>query len=214
MNDGQVADVAALRIRCLEACQLPASIAATPSSCLRPTNPLKVPGTGGLQILDATFDVSRCDVGVEIGPRARGRREIPVTRQRVGRNGELLSSPGACHSGSGEQFFRHLLFVEISFADDEEVAGRVVARCGVSYEPGVSQLVDVPVAVDGNVIGDIDPPLRVMVVSLVLADATRSVAVVAEDHRGVVELLLGWGSGACRRGAGTRTPGLAAQHDS
>ena len=99
-------------------------------------------------------------------------------------------------------------------ADDEEVAGRVVARCGVSYEPGVSQLVDVPVAVDGNVIGDIDPPLRVMVVSLVLADATRSIAVVAEGHRCVVDCHSAGDLGCAARARGTRTPGLAAQHDS
>ena len=70
-----------------------------------------------------------------------------------------MSGPGERKSSAVKQFFRYLFFVEISFADDEEVAGRVVASRRVAYKLGVSQLIDVSVAVDGDVIGDIDPPL-------------------------------------------------------
>ena len=111
-------------------------------------------------------------------------------------------------------FFRHLLFVEVSFAEDEEVAGRVVARRGVAHELGVSQLVDVPVAVDADVIGDVDPALRVLVVALVLADASRGVAVVAEDHGGVVDRHAGEGVGRAAGAGGAGAPGVAAQQNS
>ena len=86
----------------------------------------------------------------------------------------------------GEQGVDAALLVEVAFADDVEVAGWVETRCGVADEVGRPELVDVPVAVDADVIGDIDPPLIVLVVSLVLAETSRGVAVVTEDHGGVV----------------------------
>ena len=169
-------------------------------SCLGTTDLLQIYGANGDEVLDASLEISGRNVGVEVRARARGRGEIPVARQRRGRNGEALSAPSACERGSVQKFFRHFLLVEIAFAEDEAMAGRVVGRRGVANELGASQLVDVPVAVDADVIGDINPALRVLVVALVLADSTRGVAVVAEDHGAVVDRQMGEGVGACRRG--------------
>ncbi len=44
--------------------------------------------------------------------------------------------------------FRHLLLIEVSFTEDEEMARRVVIRRGVAREFGASQFVDVAIAID------------------------------------------------------------------
>ena len=139
-----------------------------------PTNALEVHGAGGQQVVDAALEVPRGDMGIEVRARASGvRADVPVARQRVGRDAKFLGGPGEREGGSVELGLRHRLLVEVSFADDEEVAGRVVARRGVAHEVGRPQLEDVPVAVDADVIGDVDPPLLVLVVPLVLAEASR-----------------------------------------
>ena len=61
------------------------------------------------------------------------------------------------------------------------MARRVVVRRGVPRDLWRAQFVDVAIAVDADVIGDVDPSLLVLVVALILAEATRGVAVVAED---------------------------------
>ena len=57
--------------------------------------------------------------------------------------------------------------------------GRVVVRRGVADEIGVTQLVQIAVAVDADVVGDIDPAVEILVIALVLAQARGCVAVVA-----------------------------------
>ena len=114
-------------------------------------------------------------------------------------NAKRLGGPGEREGGSVELLLGHILFVEVSLADDEEVARRVVARRGVACKLGRPQLVDVPVAVDADVISDVDPPLLALVVLLVLAQASGCVAVVAEDRGRVVDRHAGDG---VRRAAG------------
>ena len=89
-----------------------------------------------------------------------------------GRDFESLGCPREREGGRVEHFFRHRLFVEVSLADDEEMAGGVVACCGISHELGRSQLEDVALLVDSDVIGDVDPPVRILVEELVLAEAS------------------------------------------
>ena len=76
----------------------------------------------------------------------------------VDRYGVALSGPCAGASDSVEHVLGHGLLVVIAFAEDEEVAGWVIGRCGVADEPGVAKLVDVPIPVDAHVIRDVDPP--------------------------------------------------------
>ena len=157
-------------------------------------------------------EVTRSDVGIEAGAWASGvRARVPVSRQRVGRDVELSSGPSECEGGAVELLLRHFFLVEVSFADDEEVAGGVVARRGVANELRISQLVDVPVAVDADVIGDVDPPLRVLVIVLVLAEAGRRVGVVAEDDSGVVDRHAVEGVGRAARAGRPGAPGFPAQ---
>ena len=100
---------------------------------------------------------------------------------------------------------RHKLLVEISFADNKEVAGWVVACRGVANELGLSQLINVAVTVDTDVVGDVDPALRVLVVPLMLAEASGRVSVIAEDHRRVVDRHAAEGVGLAA-GAGRTCP--------
>jgi hypothetical protein len=59
--------------------------------------------------------------------------------------------------------------VEVSLAEDEEMAGGVVIRRGVTGNLGAPQFIEVAVAVDADVIRDVDPSVLVLVVPLVLA---------------------------------------------
>ena len=76
---------------------------------------------------------------------------------------------------------------------------------------GSRSSIDVAVAVDADVIGDVDPPLRVLVVLLVLAEASRRVAVVAEDHGRVVDRHAAEGVGRAAGVGGTGAPSIPAQ---
>ena len=101
-------------------------------------------------------------------PASRSRCQIVGRRRRT--RGRLLSCSSVTASSS-------------KFPCRRRGSGRLVeARRGVAHELGASQLEDVPVAVDAYVIGDVDPPLRVLVVLLVLAEASGRAAVVAEDR--------------------------------
>ena len=62
---------------------------------------------------------------------------------------------------------------------------RSPSRCRPRY--GASQFVDVAVAVDADVICDVDPSQLVLVVPLVLTEPARGITVVAEDVALVVQ---------------------------
>ena len=80
----------------------------------------------------------------------------------------------------------------------------VVVGRGVAGNLGAPQFVDVAVAVDADVIRDVDPSVLVLVVSLVLAQMCWGIAVIAEDHGFVMQGHAGDGvafaSGAGRPG--------------
>src|ERR1700758_1183744 len=90
----------------------------------------------------------------------------------------------------------------------------VVVRRGVARDLGAAQFVDVAVAVDADVIGDVDPSLLVLVVVLVLPETLWGIAVVAEDHGLVVEGHAGDGLSPTARACRSSAPGVPAQHDS
>src|ERR1700724_3844282 len=148
---------------------------------------------------------------IEIRARARSLGEVPMTRQCVGRDAKGLDSPCERHSRSTQLGLGHNLFIEVPFTENKEMACGVVVRRGVADELGAAQLVDVAVAVDADVVRDVDPPQLVLVVALVLAETARGVTVVAENHGLVVEGhpgdSEGTPSGAGRSGA----PGISAQ---
>jgi hypothetical protein len=105
---------------------------------------------------------------------------------------------------------RHSLLIEVSEAEDKEMACGVVVGRGVAGDIGAPQFVDVALAVDAYVIGDVDPAVLVLVVSLILSEAVRSIAVIAEDDRLMVEGQTGDGL-ALSAGAGrSRTPRVSA----
>ena len=64
---------------------------------------------------------------------------------------------------------------------------RVVVRRGVTRDLRRSQFIDVAVAVNADVISDVDPTQLVLVVELVLTEAAWGVAVVAQDDGLVVK---------------------------
>lgn len=86
------------------------------------------------------------------------RRDVLVACQRVACDAESLGSPSECDRGSVKLGFRHRLLLEIPFTDDEEVAGGVVFGVGVARQLDCPQFKDVAVAVDAQVIRDVDPP--------------------------------------------------------
>ena len=179
---------------------------------VRPTNDRKVDGACGQDVVDASFQVAGRDVRVEAGSRARGVRAlVAVSCEGIGWDSVFLCGPGECECCAVQLCFRHLLLVEVAFADDEEMPGGVVAGRGVADEAGIPELVDVSVAVDAQVVGDVDPSLRVLVISLVLSKSSRRVRVVAEHDLGVVNRHAVQGvtrtAGAGRSGA----PSVAAQ---
>src|ERR1700679_2889127 len=100
-----------------------------------------------------------------------------MARQGGARDTEVLGGPRERESGSVKLRLRHGLLVEVSLAQDEEMAGRVVVRRGVTGNLGAPQFVEVAVAVDADVIRDIDPSVLVLVVPLVFAEAFRGISV-------------------------------------
>jgi len=59
--------------------------------------------------------------------------------------------------------------VEVSLAENEEMACGVVVRRGITGNLGAPQFVEVAIAVDADVVRDVDPPVLVLVVPLVFA---------------------------------------------
>jgi len=149
-------------------------------------------------------------MGVEVRAGARSLGQVPMAGQGVGRDVKRLDCPCERECGPLQLGFRHDFLVEVSLAEDQEVSCRVVVRCGIAGDLRRAQFVDVAVAVDADVIRDIDPSLLVLVVALVLAKAAWGVAVVAENDGLVVEGHAGDGvvppTGARRSG----TPGVSA----
>src|ERR1700736_873666 len=92
------------------------------------------------------------------------------------------------------------------------MARRVVVRRSVSCDFGAPQFVDVAVAVDADVIGDVDPSQLVLVVSLVGSEVAWGSAMVAEDHGLVVQGHPGDGVGLTPGAGRLRAPGLSAEH--
>lgn len=89
----------------------------------------------------------------------------------------------------------------------------VVCRC-VARDLRRSQFVDVAVAVNADVIGDVDPSQLVLVVALILTVATRSVPVVFQDDGFVVKSHAGDGVRPAAGTGGTSAPSISAQHGS
>lgn len=174
---------------------------------------LRRDGDTGEHGIDTGFELSGGEMGVEVGSRARGGRgDVAVPGQGVGGHAEGLRGPGESQCGAVQLGFGQRFVIEVALADDEEVAGGVVVGGRVAGQVGAAELVDVAAAVDAEVIGDVDPALLVLVVALVLAQAGRGVAVVAEDHAGVVQRQPGHGVGAAAGACRTSPPGIPAQH--
>ncbi len=121
-----------------------------------------------------------------------------------------LRSPREYEGGSVQLGLRHGLLIEVSFAEDEEVACGVVVRRRVAGNLWAPQLVDVAVAVDADVIRDVDPSVLVLVISLVLTQAAWGITVVAEDHGLVVESHTGDGLGLSSGPRGSGAPRISA----
>ena len=133
-----------------------------------------------------------------------------MARQCPGRDAEGLGGPCERESGSVKLGLRHDLLIEVPFAEDQKMARCVVVRRSVAGNVGAPQFVDVAIAVNADVIGDVDPSQLVLVVPLVLAEVAWGIAVIAEDHPLVVESHTGDGmeppSGAGR----SRAPSISA----
>src|SRR5208283_1350491 len=134
-----------------------------------------------------------------------------MARQCAGRDPKVLGSPGERESGSVKLGLRHALLIEVSFTENKEVACCVVACRSVACNLGAPQFVDVAVAVDADVIRDIDPSLLVLVIPLVLAQVAWGIAIVAEYHGLVVEGHTGDGVGPSSGAGGPGAPSISAQ---
>lgn len=90
------------------------------------------------------------------------------------------------------------------------MARGVVVRRSVARNLGAPQFIDVAIAVDPDVIGDVDPSVLVLVVSLVLSEVAWSITVVAQHHGLVVEGHSGNGVAPSSGAGRSRTPRLSA----
>lgn len=133
-----------------------------------------------------------------------------MARQCVGRDAKFLDGPCERESSSMKLGLRHQLFIEVSFAEDQEMAGCVVVGGSVAGNLGASQFVDVAVTVDADVISDVDPPQLVLVVMLILSEAARGITVFPEDHALVVEGQTGYGVEPSSRACRLRAPSISA----
>ncbi len=64
--------------------------------------------------------------------------------------------------------FADRFLLKLAFAEQQEVAGGVVLGVGVTSDGGLASREQVAVEVDGHVIGDLDPPVLVSVMALML----------------------------------------------
>lgn len=116
---------------------------------------------------------------VEVRARTCGRREVAMSRQGARSSAECLCGPCERHCSAGDLGLGERFFVEVTLADNQEVSGRVVVGRSVARELRRPKLVDVSVAVDANVVRDVDPAVAVLVVALVLTQARRCMGVIA-----------------------------------
>src|SRR5947209_7446500 len=178
------------------------------------TEALEVYSTTSEQGVDAAFEVAGGQMCVEVGAGARRLSEIPMAGQRIALDAEVLGGPGECQRGSVKLCLRDCLLVEVSFAEQQEVSGGVVIGRGVAGKPRVPQFVEVAVAVDGDVVRDVNPSLLILVIQLILAQAFRRIAVVAEHDCLVVQGHSGDGVPLAAGAGGARAPRLSAQQRS
>ena len=130
--------------------------------------------------------------------------------QCPGRDVEGLGGPCERESGSVKLGLRHDLLIEVSFAEDQEMACRVVVRRSVASNFGTPQFVDVAFAVNADVVRDVDPSQLVLVVLLVLAEVAGGIAVVAEDLAFVVQRHTGDGVDPSPRAGRSGAPSISA----
>src|ERR1700739_4062103 len=130
--------------------------------------------------------------------------------QCAGRDAKALGSPCERESGSMKLSLRHHLLIEVAFAEDKEVACCVVVLGGVACNLGAPQFVDIAVAVNADVIRDVDPSQLVLVIPLVLAEAGWGITVVAEDHGLGVEGHTGDGVEPSSGAGGPGAPSISA----
>ena len=86
----------------------------------------------------------------------------------------------------------------------------VVVCRSVAGDLGAPQFVDVAVAVNADVIRDVDPSVLVLVIPLVLAQVAWGITVVAEDHGLVVESHTGDGVELPAGASGSCAPRISA----
>lgn len=149
-------------------------------------------------------------MGIQVSTRARGLGQVAMARQRGARYPEILGGPCERARCALELGLRHSLSIEVPFAEDQEMARRVVIRRGVARNLGAPEFVDVAVAVDSDVIGDVDPPVLVLVVPLVLSEMAGGIAVFAKDDGLVVQGHPGDGVTLSARARRARAPGVPA----
>jgi len=90
------------------------------------------------------------------------------------------------------------------------MARGVVVRRSVARNLGAPQLIDVAIAVDCDVIRDVDPSLLVLVIPLVLSEVAWGITVVAQDHGLVVEGHPGDGVAPASGAGRLRAPSISA----
>ena len=108
----------------------------------------------------------------------RGGRHLLVGSQGIHADPELLCRPGANESGAVELCVTDGFSVEVAFAQDEEVSGRVVVGGGITGDGSVAEREDVSPAVDCRVVGDIDPALVILMEALMLLQPCDDPAVI------------------------------------
>ena len=86
----------------------------------------------------------------------------------------------------------------------------VVVRRSVACNLCAPQFIDVAIAVDADVIRDVDPSPLVLVVPLVVAEVPWGITVVAEDHGLVVQGHTGDGVGRPSGVGGSGAPSISA----
>src|SRR5918992_273862 len=160
-------------------------------------------------ILHPPPDEAALDAGVQPPTRAQRRGVVAVAPDPGRRHAVALARPRQ-HVHQGRHHGRgRLLDLEVALAEHRQVAPGVVVGVRVPPSPSRAALVHVAVAVDQDVVGDVGPPQR-LVVRLMVAEPLRSVAVVGQPHRRVVDREAADGVLPERAGRRIRAPRLAA----
>lgn len=96
-------------------------------------------------------------MGVEVSAGAGGVGEVSMPAEGAAGQVELLGSPGERRCSTVELSIGGGLLVEVTLAENQEVSRWVIVGCGVASEFRAAQFVDVAVAVNADVVGDVDP---------------------------------------------------------